>query len=267
MHITQSRPFQVFFALLLVVQLACQAGAPAPTATAIPSDTPIPPTATITLTPTNTPRPSPTPRPTKTPNLAATQRIEGYNTETQKYFEDGYIASAEGKITEFDDFDYDWAQMSWYNWRPLGVKVADFYLSAHFKWTSAYRQANPSGCGFAFAIQDNTDHYAIFLDWNRIIFLDGDHRNTYSKNVRLAKGNGRVKFANPADTPQETDFTLLVNGTNATILVDGKFVGRYLLNANRTLKGDIGLSLLSGTNKDFGTRCEMTNIRLWEPKK
>ena len=58
-----------------------------------------------------------------------------------------------------------------------------------------------------------------------------------------------------------------VEAREDAILVDGKFVGRYLLNANRTLKGDIGLSLLSGTNKDFGTRCEMTNIRLWEPKK
>jgi hypothetical protein len=30
--------------------------------------------------------------------------------------------------------------------------------------------------------------------------------------------------------------------------------------------GDIGLSTLSGTNKDYGTRCEMTNIHTWTPE-
>lgn len=259
-------PFRSFLMVLVLVQLACQAAAPEPTATPVPSNTPVPPTATITLTPTSTPRPSPTPRPSKTPNLAATQRMEGYNADTQAYAGQGYIAGTAGKVTEIKDFKYDWAQMNWYNWLPLGEDTADFYLSAHFKWSSAYRQANPSGCGIAFAIQDNGDHYAVFLDRSAIIFLDGDHRAEYSKRVKLSKGDGRVKFDNPADTPQEADFTLLLNGRTATVLVDGDLVGRYILNQNRDLHGDIGLSLLSGTNKDFGTRCEMTDIRLWTAK-
>ena len=29
-------------------------------------------------------------------------------------------------------------------------------------------------------------------------------------------------------------------------------------------EGELSLTLLSGTNKDYGTRCEMTNIELWE---
>jgi hypothetical protein len=31
------------------------------------------------------------------------------------------------------------------------------------------------------------------------------------------------------------------------------------------LRGRVGLALLSGTNKDFGTRCEMTDLHLWIP--
>jgi len=42
-------------------------------------------------------------------------------------------------------------------------------------------------------------------------------------------------------------------------------VGEYTLAKSKILRGDVGLSLLSGTNKDFGTRCEMTEIRLWIP--
>lgn len=250
--------------ILILVQLACSMSAIQPTSTPALTDTPTP-TATITLTPTNTPRPSPTPRPTKTPNLAATQRMEGFNAETQSYLDAHYITSLDGKVKEFEDFSYDWAQLNWYNWLSLGEKAADFYISAHFKWSNAYRQANPSGCGFLFAIQDNGDHYAVFLDRSRIIFLDADHRAEYSRAVGLSSGTGRVKFDNPADNPVEADFTVIVKGTQTYVLVDGKLIGTYLLSTFRDLDGEIGLSVLSGTNKDFGTRCEMTNIHVWIP--
>src|ERR1051325_6227436 len=143
--------------ILTFVLSACGMSAvqstPTPASTSTPQAT-----ATITLTPTNTPRPSPTPRPTKTPNLAATERMDGFNTEAQSYFDKGYLATADGKINEIDDFAYDWAQINYYDWLPLNENVTDFYMSAHFKWSSAFRNANTSGCGFAFAIQDNGDH-------------------------------------------------------------------------------------------------------------
>ena len=50
-----------------------------------------------------------------------------------------------------------------------------------------------------------------------------------------------------------------------TVLVNGDVVGEYSLPQSRLLEGNFGLSLLSGTNKDFGTRCEMTNIHAWIP--
>ena len=255
-------------ALLVVTlaQLACNMSAIQPTSTPAPTDTPNP-TATITLTPTNTPRPSPTPRPTKTPNLAATQRMDVFNAEAQSYFASHYITTLNGKIKAFDDFSYDWAQLNWYNWLSLGETAADFYISAHFKWSNAYRNANDSGCGFIFAIQDNGDHYAAFLDRSKIVFLDADHRANYSRLVKASSGTGRVNFDNPADHPQEADFTVIVNGERAYALVDSKLIGTYQLSQFRDLHGEIGLSVLSGTNKDYGTRCEMTNIHVWIPNK
>jgi hypothetical protein len=256
------------FALLILIfaQLACAMSAIQPTSTPAPTNTPTL-TATITPTPTNTPRPSPTPRPTKTPNLAATQRTEGFNAETQVYFDAGYIKTKTGKIMEFDDFSYDWAQLNWYNWLSLDESAAEFYITAHFKWSNAYRNANESGCGFLFAIQENGDHYAAFLDRAKIVFLDADHRANYSKYIRATNGTGRVKFDNPADHPIEADFTLIVKDTQAFVLVDGELVGTYLLSQYRNLDGEIGLSVLSGTNKDYGTRCEMTNLHVWTPNK
>jgi len=232
-----------------------------PTSTPAPTDTPAP-AATITRTPTHTPRPSPTLRPTRTPNLAATERIEGFNADTQSYFEKGYLTTTDGKFIEYEDRTEETARLRSYSWSIQNDEASDFYMSAHFKWSSAYRNADTSGCGFVFAIQANQNHYAIFLDRSKIYFVETDQ---FYRPVGLTRGTGRVKFDNPADKPVEADFTLIVKGTYAYVLVDREVVGEYTLSQSKLLTGKLGFALLSGTNKDYGTRCEMTNIRLWVP--
>jgi hypothetical protein len=243
--------------ILILVLTACSTAAPAP----VPTDTPRP-TATETLIPTETQRPTSTPRPTKTPNLAATQRMDDLNAEAQEYFDLGYLATTDGRFFEEEDFNEEWAQLGWYSWWMLNQRARDFFISAHVKWTSAYRNADISGCGFAFAIQENQDHYAVFLDRSNVLFLDS---GAYTKKLGTTRGTGRVDFANPFDEPQEADFTLIVNGTSAYVLVDDELVAQYTLSQSKTLRGNLGLTLLSGTNKDFGTRCEMTDLHYWLP--
>lgn len=248
--------------VLLLVQLACNFAVPQPTPTPAPTDTPQP-TATIKLTPTNTPKPSPTLRPTKTPNVAATERFNSFNQETQSYFEKGYLNTTDGTIQEFKEFAHDWAYLNYYDWQPLGVNTENFYISAHFKWSSAFRSADTSGCGIVFGLQDNGDHYAVFLDRSQILFLNADQTSGYSSEVNLTRGYKTMNFGNPADTPQEADFTVIVKDAYVYVIVDGKAPAEYTLSKSRNLLGDVGLSLLSGTNYDFGTRCEMTHIHMW----
>jgi hypothetical protein len=140
--------------------------------------------------------------------------------------------------------------------------VGDFFMSAHFKWDSAFKNSNISGCGFLFGIQPNEDHYAVFLDRQKVLFLITDHTTGFSKPVSPTRGTGIVKF----DYPAEADFTLIVKDAYAYVLVDGEVVAEYTLAQSRSPRGDIGLTVLSGTNKDYGTRCEMTNLHLWLPK-
>ena len=233
-------------------------------ATPMPTSTPQP-TATATLVPTNTPTPTATPRPTITPNLAATQQVEALNAEVQSYYDEGYLSTTEGKFRHYDDFSYTWAQLGWYDRLPLKLQASDFFLSAHFKWESAYRSANISGCGFVFAAQDNGDHYAVFLDWTKVLLYLNHHIDYRSTTVGPVHESGKVFFTNPADAPAEADFTLIVNGLNAYVLVDKRLAGQYSLGKSMDLNGHISLTVLSGTNKDFGTRCEMTNIHAWIP--
>jgi hypothetical protein len=253
-------PFLSLILMLILASVACSTSAaqPTPTSTSTPK-----PTATKTVVPTNTPRPSPTPRPTKTPNMAATQRMEELNDEVQAYFEKGYLTTTEGRFRELEDFNYDWAQLGWYQWLPLPDTATDFFMSAHFEWDSAYRSADTSGCGFIFALQPNDDHYAVFLDRSKVLFLMTDNTLGFSRAVGTTRGTGHVKF----DIPAEADFTVIVKEAYAYVLVDGEVIGEYTLAQSRSLRGNLGLTVLSGTNKDYGTRCEMTNLHLWIPKK
>jgi hypothetical protein len=153
---------------LLFLSSACSTFAPpVSTSTSTPR-----PTATSTAVPTKTAIPSSTPRPTQTPNLAATQHMSDLQAEAQNYYDQGYLDSADGKFMEHGDFKEEWAQLGWYSWWPLNQTAKDFYMSAHFKWTSAYRSADLSGCGFAFAIQEDSDHYAVFLDQSKVYFVE-----------------------------------------------------------------------------------------------
>ncbi len=255
----KTRPIIPVLIVLNLVLFACGALAAEPTPTSTPQ-----PTATKTLVPTATFTPTKTPRPTRTPDFTATQLIENYNAEVQKYFELGYLETTEGKVTQYSDFNEEWAQLDWYkSWSFSSTQVENFFISAHLKWSSAYRNAATSGCGFYFAFRQGSDfRYTVFLDRSKVHFLVADY---FSGPFSPTRGSGLVNFNNPADQPVEADFTLIVQGAYAYVLVNDEVVGEYTLSQSKILRGYFGASILSGTNKGFGTRCEMTNVHAWIP--
>lgn len=246
----------VILLVFLLMLSACSTSAPAP----LPTETNTPkPTATNTIPPTLTSTPTRTPRPSATPNLEATQRMNDWQAEAQTYFDKGYLDTVEGTFEGIDDFSDSWANLSYYDMLPTGIEATDFFISGHFKWSSAYQNADISGCGYVFSLQDNGDHYVMFLDRSKVLFaITSDNHGRIAGPTR---GTGRVKFGNPA----EADFTVIVKGAYAYALVDGEVVGEYTLAQSRSLTGQVALSVLSGTNKGYGTRCEMTNLHVWIP--
>ena len=258
MHYKSLRTLMSFVLLWTLISLACGSVQPA----AEPTNTPDPTsTETAVSTPTQTPRPSATPRPTQTPNVTGTERAAEMNSEILEYFENGYLTTTDGMFQELDDFSYDWAQLGYYLPFLIQDSVGDFVLSAHFKWDSAFQNSDISGCGFIFGIQPNEDHYAVFLDRQKVFFLITDHTVGFSRPVTPTRGTGAVNF----DYPAEADFTLIVRGAYAYVLVNREVAAEYTLAQSRLSKGGIALTVLSGTNRDYGTRCEMTNLHLWLP--
>jgi hypothetical protein len=259
MHHKSLRTLMSFAFCFVWVSFACATAQSTP----VPTNT-IESSATETLIPTATKtlRPSPTLRPTQTPNLAATERAEELRAEILGYFEKGYLTTMDGMFRELDEFSYEWAQLGFYLPFLVEDAVDDFVLGAHFKWDSAFKNSNISGCGFMFGIQPNDDHYAVFLDRQKVFFLITDHTVGFSRPVQPTRGTGIVKF----DYPAEANFTLIVKGAYAYVLVNGEVVGEYTLAQSRLSKGGLALTVLSGTNRDYGTRCEMTNLHLWTPE-
>ena len=247
--------FGFLFSLLLAVSIACSTAAPAavPTATASPA----PPTPTAT----STPKPTSTPRPTATPDFAATQEMDARLELLQTYVEAGYISSTVGEFERIDDFHEEWPQLNWYQWWPLHqttTNYGDLVFKAHFAWQTAVRTSDLSGCGIVFGVQPNGDHYAVFIDKARIAFLMNRGGTAYQ--VGKTSGSGRLSIAEPA----EADIAVIINGASAYVLVDG-VPTKYTLSADQPSSGEFALSLLSGTNKDFGTRCDITDAYIWMP--
>jgi hypothetical protein len=254
---TYSNRFVHAFLILVLASLACSVGAPAePTETPEPTEPPA--TDTPLPTPTKTPRPTETPIPTATPDIAATQKVDDFYTVLQAFEEKGYLESTDGDIFELDSFKQEWAQIGWYRWWEYEETVSDFLIKAHFNWSTASATPEVSGCGFVFGIQENGDHYSVFLDKSRILFLMKRGSSNYL--VGKTRGSGRADFGNPA----EADFALAVKGQSAYVSVDGEFT-EYTLSVDQTTTGRYGHTVLSGTNSDYGTRCEMTDVMMWTP--
>lgn len=249
---TEKLSMHLFVIALVLAGLACSVGAPSPTATPIPTNTVLPPTYT--------PKPTKTPQPTNTPDIVATQKAEDLQTLLETFKEKGYLEDTEGEVIPLNDFKQEWAQINYYRWwNAIDEEIGDFVFTAHFEWSTASSNPEISGCGIVFGVQENEDHYAVILDKGRTVFLMG--RGPRSYEVGVTRGSGRMDFGNPA----EADFAVLIQGQRGVVSVKG-IIAEYTLSVDQTSSGYFAYTILSGTNREYGTRCEISNAQLWLPK-
>lgn len=246
--------------VLVLASLACSS-TQAATPTAVPTNTSVPPTATATLIPTSTPMP------TATPNIAATKQVEADQAILQKYVDNGYLPSTDGTLYSLRSSTFNMAQQNYLDFEDSGatVPVTDFAAWADISWSSAGIVNSPeySGCGFAFRFQDNGDGYTAMLtnDSVLITWCFAGLGNRCGR-VGKTKGTGRVSLKDPA----KAHFEFVVSNGLAYALVNGDLIGEYTLFDDKLTKpGNFYYTLISGTNKDYGTRCTVENAKLWVP--
>lgn len=194
---------------------------------------------------------------TTTAEAAVTQQAEGMYSVVQSLKDDGVLKNTSGTYQVIEDFKEEWAQIGWYQWWSTGYQPQDFVISAHTAWESASKTADwyAAGCGFVFHAKDENNHYLIYLA------LDG---NVYMKGYVDSKFRelGREYVGKINNIKGEADVILAVQGEKIVYYVNGK---KVFERKNKEIPaGDLGLTLVSGTNKDYGTRCEMTDVELWE---
>ncbi len=190
----------------------------------------------------------------------ATAQAQPMRDVVQQLYAEGYLSSTEGRYYDLRRFDEKWAQLNWYRWFDTDRSPSDFVVRADTWWSSASDKADwwNSGCGFVFRAKDNDNHYLAYLGLDGWVYFSAFRRGNY---VDLGgKSYGKV------DIPTgEAQLMLVVEGDKFTFFVNGERV--YSRVDTMFDSGGLAFTLLSGTNKGYGTWCRMNNVQLWELKR
>jgi hypothetical protein len=253
---------------LSILLSACGAGTPVaaeppPTVTAVPTNTPLP-----TFTPTVTVTPTETPLPTATPNLAATEQYNDFLALVQTAYDAGQIATLEGRYVKLDDFSDELAMQYGYSWSPTGETARNFILRADFDWEVA-NQKNNSGCGFKFR-QELVSSPGTTSSIEYYYFAILDALNGTLVFYPVAFDYKRAALVNKTDKPDmganpyHAQFTLIVNDTAAYTYVNGVLFTEHRLQSSFiTGSGPLEYVVMTGSDKEYGTRCAISNAELW----
>jgi hypothetical protein len=167
-----------------------------------------------------------------------------------------YISTDEGAYIPLGDFSEAWAQINWYSYWSTFLFPTDFVIRADASWDSASESANwfNSGCGFVFREKDVDNHYLAYLGLDGNVYFERTYQSNWKRLGNSWYGN--------LDIPEgSASIMLVVEGDSFTFFVNGERVRTQIDSAMK--EGDLALTLVSGTNAGYGTRCNMDNIELW----
>jgi hypothetical protein len=171
-------------------------------------------------------------------------------------FNDGNLSTTQGEFFNLIDFDESWAQLGWYWFFPTNLSPSDFVIRASASWDSASKTPDPwaTGCGFVFREDGVSNHYLTYLGIDGNVYFSRYYKDKYAL-------IGSDYYGTVGIPEGSADIALAVEGSWITFLVNGEQV---LHRQDEALtRGKLDYTLISGTNKDYGTHCRMTNIELW----
>jgi hypothetical protein len=231
------------------------------------TNTPSPAPKNTLPPPTNTVAPTVTLYPTQPPNATETQQAASNQATVQKYVAAGYLTSTNGTFTPLTASTFNMAQKNYLYLSDAGINdlIGEFAAWADLQWESASKVSSPeySGCGFAFRYQNNGDGYTAMLTENSVLLTSCQAaKGHFCDRIGKTKGSGTVAISEP----YQAHFELIVSKGFAYVLINGEFIGSYALLPDKIVApGYFLYTLISGTNKDYGTRCTISNGTLFVP--
>jgi hypothetical protein len=178
------------------------------------------------------------------------------STTVQRLYNDGVIQTLSGTYHPVPIYEDSWNQVDWYRWTYVEYPAADFVIRAKASWetTSWGAMSQNSGCGFVFRESGPENHYLMYLGINGRVYFYRTH-------------GGKMEYIGnsvyyPIETPSgEAEIMLVAVGNRFYFYVNGDYL--YDPRDGYFQEGKLGLTVLTGTAQDFGTRCKMEDIGLW----
>ena len=121
-------------------------------------------------------------------------------------------------------------------------------------WESALKTPNPSGCGIVFRVQPTDEHYVIF------VLSTGYIQFAIMTDKYHSQG---LQYFGKSNYKGEVDFSMIVVGSKIDVFIGDKHIHTYTGFSGKMMDGVLGYTVLSGTNADYGTKCDITQADLW----
>ncbi len=186
----------------------------------------------------------------------ATQQAQPLYDWIQKLADQGEIASTQGTYYQLEDFEQSVAKINYFNWWSTGHYAENFAILTDIAWDVASDKANwfNTGCGFVFADNDDDNFHFMKLSLDGMATLRSYRQGDWKWIIQK-------RWGKPSIPSGQANVLMVVQNKRVNLYVDEQPV----ISANAALlrPGQINLSLSSGINTGFGTRCTFTNIGLW----
>jgi hypothetical protein len=192
---------------------------------------------------------------TPTPPSEDARQVE-MSTMVQRLYDEGVIQTLSGTYHPVPNYEDSWNQVDWYRWTYVEYPAANFVIRAKASWetTSWGAMSQNSGCGFVFRESGPENHYLMYL---------GISGRVYFYRTR----DGKMEYIGnsiyyPVEAPSgEAEIMLVAVGNRFFFYVNGDYL--YDPRDGYFQEGKLGLTVLTGTAQDFGTRCKMEDIGIW----
>lgn len=183
---------------------------------------------------------------------------EDFKTEVNNLYNDGYLSSDQGEIVTRTEIVIQRALLNWSGLYITEENLDNFVVITDIHWETASETSDwwNTGCGFSFREEVfNSDYYEMYLNLEGKVEI---WRRVNDRPVKLT-----INYYGKLDIPAgNAKLTLIVDGDKITVFINDTFVAS--VHDTKFSEGSLYFAVSSGTNKDFGTRCEFDNVFIWE---
>lgn len=171
-------------------------------------------------------------------------------------FQDYSIVGRGGKFYTHKDLSRAYANINKATYNTIADDVKNFAVSMDVSWESATEtpNINYAGCGVMFRYVRNTAAINAVLRMNGNLTLSASR---YGKRILSKK-----YYYGHANIEATHNLTVVANGDNVKIYIDGKLYADER-DISITRSGGLYFMTVSGSNRDWGTRCVFTKVNYY----